>query len=202
MSLHQVETSHIFIRHLQMFFSFSIKMGFCTHFKILSLCHLLHHSVIKAQFPSDTTDAAQAVSTRNTLLEQIPLLFLCLAIVLPMSVASKNAGGFSCDYLRSAGCVQNGSVLDGLQLWKRNVDKHFEGVEECYICYSVLHGSSYQLPRKQCRTCRKRFHAECLYRWFDTSNNSACPLCRNLFQTVLTVNERTGTWKPSQNLTW
>ena len=77
--------------------------------------------------------------------------------------------------------VQNGSVLDGLQLWKQNVDKHFEGVEECYICYSVLHGSSYQLPRKQCRTCRKRFHAECLYRWFDTSNNSACPLCRNLF---------------------
>ena len=77
--------------------------------------------------------------------------------------------------------MQNGSLVDGLQLWKRNVDKHFEGVDECYICYSVLHGSSYQLPRKQCRTCRKRFHAECLYRWFDTSNNSACPLCRNLF---------------------
>jgi len=30
---------------------------------------------------------------------------------------------------------QNGSILDGLTLWKRNVDKRFEGIEECYICY-------------------------------------------------------------------
>jgi hypothetical protein len=76
---------------------------------------------------------------------------------------------------------QNGSVVDGLMLWKRNVDKRFEGVDDCMICYSVLHGTSYHLPRMECRTCHKRFHSQCLYRWFDTSNNSACPLCRNLF---------------------
>ena len=77
--------------------------------------------------------------------------------------------------------VQNGSILDGLTLWKRNVDKRFEGIEECYICYYVLHGSNYQLPKLTCRTCRKKFHAACLYKWFSTSNNSTCPLCRNLF---------------------
>jgi len=76
---------------------------------------------------------------------------------------------------------QNGSILDGLTLWKRNVDKRFEGVEECYICYYVLHGSNYQLPKLTCRTCRKKFHSACLYKWFNTSNNSTCPLCRNLF---------------------
>jgi len=76
---------------------------------------------------------------------------------------------------------QNGSILDGLTLWKRNVDKRFEGVEECYICYYVLHGSNYQLPKLSCRTCRKKFHSACLYKWFNTSNNSTCPLCRNLF---------------------
>lgn len=76
---------------------------------------------------------------------------------------------------------QNGSILDGLTLWKRNVDKRFEGIEECYICYYVLHGSNYQLPKLSCRTCRKKFHADCLYKWFSTSNNSTCPLCRNLF---------------------
>ena len=76
---------------------------------------------------------------------------------------------------------QNGSIVDGLSIWKRNVDKRFEGVEECYICFYVIHGSNHQLPRLACRTCKKKFHAACLYKWFKTSNNSTCPLCRNLF---------------------
>ena len=32
---------------------------------------------------------------------------------------------------------QNGSIMDALLLWKRNVDKRTEGVDECTICYSV-----------------------------------------------------------------
>jgi len=76
---------------------------------------------------------------------------------------------------------QNGTILDGLKLWKRNVDKRFEGVEECYICFYILHGSNHQLPKLACRTCKKKFHSACLYKWFSTSNNSSCPLCRNLF---------------------
>jgi len=76
---------------------------------------------------------------------------------------------------------QNGTILDGLNLWKRNVDKRFEGVEECYICFYILHGSNHQLPKLACRTCKKKFHSACLYKWFSTSNNSTCPLCRNLF---------------------
>lgn len=57
---------------------------------------------------------------------------------------------------------QNGSILDGLALWKRNVDKRFEGVEECMICFYVLHGATCHLPKLTCRTCRKRFHSACL----------------------------------------
>merc|ERR1711978_162988 len=76
---------------------------------------------------------------------------------------------------------QNGSIVDGLSVWKRNIDKRFEGVEECYICFFVLHGTNHQLPKAACRTCKKKFHGACLYKWFQTSNNSTCPLCRNLF---------------------
>lgn len=76
---------------------------------------------------------------------------------------------------------QNGSIMDGLALWKRNVDKRFEGVEECMICFYVLHGATCQLPKLSCRTCKKRFHSACLFKWFNTSNNSTCPLCRNVF---------------------
>jgi len=76
---------------------------------------------------------------------------------------------------------QNGTILDGLLLWKKNVDKRFEGVEECMVCFSVIHGSNYSLPSIACKTCKKKFHAQCLYKWFSTSNKSTCPLCRNIF---------------------
>ncbi|PAA63828.1 hypothetical protein BOX15_Mlig000290g1, partial [Macrostomum lignano] len=83
-------------------------------------------------------------------------------------------------FLRS----QNGSLLDGIELWKRNVDKKFEGVEDCMICYSILHGSNYRLPDLQCRVCRKRFHRACMRQWFETSQNPTCPLCRNTFDFI------------------
>ena len=42
---------------------------------------------------------------------------------------------------------QNGSIVDGLTVWKSNVDKRFAGVEECYICYFILHGANHSLPK-------------------------------------------------------
>ena len=76
---------------------------------------------------------------------------------------------------------QNGSIIQSLQVWKKNVDKKFDGVEECCICYNVIHGTNFQLPKKKCRTCKKLFHSICLYKWFESSSKSTCPLCRNLF---------------------
>ncbi|XP_068600675.1 E3 ubiquitin-protein ligase listerin [Brachionichthys hirsutus] len=76
---------------------------------------------------------------------------------------------------------QNGSIMEGLALWKNNVDKRFEGIEDCMICFSVIHGSNYSLPKKGCRTCKKKFHSACLYKWFTSSNKSTCPLCRESF---------------------
>lgn len=73
---------------------------------------------------------------------------------------------------------QNGPILDGIDLWRRNIDKRFEGIEKCVICYSILH-SNYQLPKKKCQTCANMFHNLCLYKWFESSGNSTCPLCRN-----------------------
>lgn len=76
---------------------------------------------------------------------------------------------------------QNGRIWDALSMWNNNLDKKFDGVEECYICFAVLHPGTYQLPKLSCKTCRKKFHAACLYKWFSTSNKSTCPICRNLF---------------------
>lgn len=57
---------------------------------------------------------------------------------------------------------QNGSIGEVLLLWKRNLDRKFEGVEECYVCYSVIHQETCQLPKLTCKTCKKKFHGQCL----------------------------------------
>ncbi|KAF8580184.1 hypothetical protein K439DRAFT_1357639 [Ramaria rubella] len=73
----------------------------------------------------------------------------------------------------------NGRIVDGLALFKRTASLHFEGQVECAICYSILHVVDRSLPTKPCKTCKNRFHAGCLYKWFNTSHASSCPLCRS-----------------------
>eukprot|EP00903_Cladosiphon_okamuranus_P017695 g16294.t1 len=74
--------------------------------------------------------------------------------------------------------LQDGSVLDAVMMWKKNVDKEFEGVEPCVICYSVLHPKTMDLPQMTCKTCSNKFHSSCLYKWFHTSHKNKCPICQ------------------------
>ncbi len=77
-------------------------------------------------------------------------------------------------FLRNA----NGPAAGAVRQWKRNVEREFEGQEECLICVSIVHPSTGQLPRLACRTCRKRFHGACLYKWFASSGKSTCVHCQ------------------------
>ncbi|RKP31587.1 hypothetical protein METBISCDRAFT_13723, partial [Metschnikowia bicuspidata] len=76
--------------------------------------------------------------------------------------------------------LTNGSILDSIELFSRNVSLHFLGFVECAICYSILH-QDHLLPAKTCTTCLNKFHAACLYKWFKSSGSSTCPLCRSTF---------------------
>jgi len=77
--------------------------------------------------------------------------------------------------------AQNGNIMDSILVFYNNVKLHFEGVEECTICYSIIGVIDRQLPNKRCRTCKNKFHAACLHKWFQTSNQATCPLCRSQF---------------------
>ena len=77
--------------------------------------------------------------------------------------------------------LQGGSIIDAVMLFRKNVSLHFEGVDECAICYSIV-GQERTLPGKKCVTCSNKFHAGCLFKWFKTSNSSTCPLCRSAWQ--------------------
>lgn len=76
--------------------------------------------------------------------------------------------------------LTNGSVLEAIETFNKNVSYHFSGFEECAICYSILH-QDHSLPSKTCTTCLNKFHAACLYKWFKSSGGSTCPLCRTAF---------------------
>lgn len=76
---------------------------------------------------------------------------------------------------------RNGLILEALTVFKKNVALHFEGVVECAICYSIISVTDRTLPTKPCRTCKNRFHASCLFKWFNSSHSSSCPMCRSLF---------------------
>jgi len=77
--------------------------------------------------------------------------------------------------------AKDGSVLDALAMWKAGVDKEFEGVEPCPICYAVVHMTTRRLPRAACPTCKNKFHADCLHKWFASSHDATCPMCRQPF---------------------
>lgn len=72
----------------------------------------------------------------------------------------------------------NGNIIDGLQVFKRNIVGALKGQGECAICYSII-SSDKRMPDKRCTTCKNLFHRTCLYKWFQSSNQNTCPLCRN-----------------------
>lgn len=76
--------------------------------------------------------------------------------------------------------LTNGSVMELVELFNKNVNLHFLGFEDCAICYLILH-QDHSLPLKTCTTCLNKFHAACLYKWFKSLGASTCPLCRSAF---------------------
>jgi hypothetical protein len=79
---------------------------------------------------------------------------------------------------------KDGSLAEAIEFWRCNLGKTFQGVEECPICYSVLHLVQRTLPAMECRTCKNRFHSACMCKWFRTSSSTTCPMCRTAFRTV------------------
>ena len=60
--------------------------------------------------------------------------------------------------------TQDASLKDAILLFKNNLDKHFEGVDVCPICYSLFSPNYKSLPNLGCKTCKNKFHKECMVR--------------------------------------
>lgn len=43
--------------------------------------------------------------------------------------------------------IQNGSTVEGIIMWRKNVDRDVEGAEACTICMMTIHSTNHQLPK-------------------------------------------------------
>ena len=50
-------------------------------------------------------------------------------------------------------------------------------IDNCSICLEKMENNKYKIPE-----CKHEFHNECLLTYFRVSNNTSCPLCRNIRQ--------------------
>jgi E3 ubiquitin-protein ligase listerin len=97
-------------------------------------------------------------------------------------------------WLRSAQGVitfSNNSIIDGLLAWRRNVVGALQGKTECTICYSLVSEDG-KLPNRRCKTCKNSFHLSCLSKWFSSSGEQNCPLCRSDFSGATNIKKNRG----------
>lgn len=83
--------------------------------------------------------------------------------------------------MRTMMSKQNATILQALMFWKKNIEMRFDGIDECAICYFVIHEKTKKIPNMACRNCKKKFHGPCIQKWFDTSGKTECPLCKCQF---------------------
>ncbi|KAK7741691.1 hypothetical protein SLS53_004749 [Cytospora paraplurivora] len=86
--------------------------------------------------------------------------------------------------------ISNGSIIDGLSAFRRNVVGALKGHVECAICYSFI-AVDKKMPDKRCGTCKNLFHRDCLFKWFNSANQNTCPLCRTRMDFV----DKKKTWR-------
>ncbi|WUR03545.1 E3 ubiquitin-protein ligase listerin (LTN1) [Vairimorpha necatrix] len=70
------------------------------------------------------------------------------------------------------------NFVELLKIWRNNVDQKSKGVQECYICYFILHLQDGSFPEFECFHCSHKFHTKCIQKWFYGYKKTNCPLCR------------------------
>jgi hypothetical protein len=76
---------------------------------------------------------------------------------------------------------REGTLAEAVFQWKTNIDSEYQGVEPCPICYAVAHVSDGSVPKSKCKTCNNVFHSKCLGKWWASTHQSLCPLCKTSF---------------------
>lgn len=120
------------------------------------------------------------LSMQIKLPDSYPLRVLTISCVPEAKIPEKSLKKWELSLIKLFNSL-NASIYEAIILWKENVDKEIEGIEDCPICYYVVHSSDHTLPRQACKTCNMKFHLSCIRKWFSTSGKNNCPLCQSHF---------------------
>eukprot|EP00917_Polyrhabdina_sp_WS-2016_P015596 GHVP01033912.1.p1 GENE.GHVP01033912.1~~GHVP01033912.1.p1 ORF type:complete len:1526 (+),score=152.01 GHVP01033912.1:228-4805(+) len=82
---------------------------------------------------------------------------------------------------KSVLCFSTATIAESIILWKDNIEKYFEGVDPCPICYSIIDINDKIIPNRNCCKCKNTFHNKCIIEWFKRDNRKSCPMCRSTF---------------------
>ena len=135
----------------------------------------LQSSTVSASYPIDDSECAISI----TLPPSFPLNQAVVNSINRIAIDERRWQS----WLRTTQATiafSNNNIVDGLVVWRRNVEGQLKGQTECAICYSIV-AEDGKLPNKKCRTCKNTFHGSCLFKWFRTSGGATCPLCRSAF---------------------
>lgn len=109
-----------------------------------------------------------------TFSQQYPLIIPKVNIPNVVGISKKQNSNWLISVIKA---VRYKNVTHAILTWVNNLSLYLDGIEDCLICYSIVHPQYRSLPRKRCNTCNNIFHSECIYKWFRTSNKVTCPLC-------------------------
>ncbi|KAB8292386.1 hypothetical protein EYC80_008122 [Monilinia laxa] len=76
--------------------------------------------------------------------------------------------------VQSAVAFSNGSLIDGLTTFRRNVEGSLKGHTECAICYSII-SSDKKIPDKRCGTCTRFTPSPAYYNSTERSKQASTP---------------------------
>ncbi|GBE62652.1 zinc C3HC4 type RING finger domain-containing protein [Babesia ovata] len=141
-----------------------------------SALHITHDADYRNLYASLDTKAEVSIKLTVKIPGAFPLE--------PLSFTStEDAATFKNKHLRwlmmAQSAANRGGISQGLLLWSDNITKFFDGIEECPICYSIVHLQFNSIPSKTCKVCKHKFHTECLYKWFRNAQKAKCPLCQS-----------------------
>ncbi|CDR96146.1 E3 ubiquitin-protein ligase l [Babesia bigemina] len=141
-----------------------------------SALHITHDADYRNLYASLDTKAEVSIKLTVKIPKAFPLE--------PLSFTStEDAATFKNKHLRwlmmAQSAANRGGISQGLLLWSDNITKFFDGIEECPICYSIVHLQFNSIPGKTCKVCKHKFHTECLYKWFRNAQKAKCPLCQS-----------------------
>ncbi|KAH8740214.1 ring domain at very C-terminus of large protein [Cryptosporidium ryanae] len=133
-----------------------------------------NHNYLSRTVKVDYSERGFSATLTFTFSECHPLVIPKISVPNASGISKKQISNWLIPVIKA---TRYKNVTHAILTWINNISLFLEGIEDCLICYSIVHHQYRSLPKKRCSTCKNIFHSECIYKWFRSSNKTTCPFC-------------------------